>query len=137
MMRTFFYKEEGQALTETALVLPIILLLIMGAITFGMLIYAKTLVVLSSSQGARVGASIYNDPTMTLEEKEEKIRTTVYYYLGNGISGTDRSVSISTDGTMITVKVTYNYQLILPLLGEIFGEKTKIPLSYESSFMIQ
>jgi len=129
--------REGQALTETALVLPILLLLIMATITFSIMIYVKTLVVLSSSQACRVGASIYNDDTMTLTEKEDKIRTTAYYYLGNGISGTNRSVDISSDGIYIKVKVTYNYTLILPFVKEILGNASIIPIKYESKFLIQ
>ena len=132
-----FGGEKGQAALETALVLPVILLIVMGVLTFGLMIYVKTLVVLSSSQAAKVGAYIYNDPTLTWEEKEEKIRATAYSFLSNGISGTDRSVTIKADGINITVKVTYNYKLIFPLLGEVLGSRAYIPLEYESTYMIQ
>lgn len=131
--------ESGQALVETALVLPIILLIVMGVLTFGMIIYVKMLVVLSSSQAAKVASSIYNDTTLTGDQKVHQIQSTAYTYLSNGISGTDRSADIIVDDYMgtISVKVTYNYKMILPLLGDIFGTKTKIPLSYTSTYMIQ
>ncbi|MEA4963550.1 TadE/TadG family type IV pilus assembly protein [Lutispora sp.] len=137
MSARIYKAEKGQALAEAALVLPILLLIIMAALTFGMMIYVKTLVVLSSSQAARVGSSIYYDDTMTAEEKTQKIKTTAYYYLGSGISGTDRKVDIYSDGATISVKVTYNYKLIFPLLHEILGNKTTIPIQYESKFLIQ
>ncbi len=129
---------KGQAVVEMALVLPLLLLLIMGVMTFGMMIYAKMLVVLSSSQGANEGSYVYSDPTLSLEQKEEKILTAAYFYLNKGLGGTDRKVVINViNGDRISVKVTYNYNLIFPLLGEIFKDKTKIPLEYESVYMIQ
>ncbi len=137
MLKKVHRCTKGQALAETALVLPILLLLICGILTFSLMIYVKMLVVLSSSQAAKVGSSIYNDTTLTLEQKEEKIRSTAYSFLSNGISGTDRTVTITTDGSAITVKVVYNYKLIFPLLGEIFKDKLVIPLEYQSTYLIQ
>ncbi|MFZ5353635.1 MAG: TadE/TadG family type IV pilus assembly protein [Bacillota bacterium] len=129
--------NKGQALAETALILPVLLLVVLAALTVGLMIYQKMVVVLASSQAARVGASIYNDPSLTADEKTAKINTTAYFYLGNGLSGTDRSVDIWSDGTIIKVKVTYNFKFIFPLVGEIVGHRTTIPIIYESSYLIQ
>ncbi len=135
---SFLKRQEGQAAAEMALVLPVFLLIIMAIITFGMIIYVKTLVVISASQAAKVGAYLYLDDTLTDEEKNLMIRSTANTLLSNGISGIDRTVTIITDGsTEITVIVLYNYKLILPLLGDILGARSVIPLQYSCTYMIQ
>lgn len=138
MKKSRFIKEQkGQAVAEMAFVLPVLLLIVMAVITLGMMIYVKTLVVISASQAAKVGAYLYYDDSMTDEEKDAKIRSTANTLLSNGINGTDRSVTIESDGIDITVTVEYKYTMILPLLGEIFNGKTSVPLKYSCTYMIQ
>lgn len=129
--------DKGQSLTEFAVLLPLLILIVMAVLSLGLMIYVKMLVVISSSEAAKVGSQIMNDPAYTLEEKENKIRQTAITFLSNGITGNDRDVDISTDGEDIKVNVTYNYKLIFPLLSDIFKDKTNIPISYKSIYKIQ
>ena len=138
MKKISFVKEQkGQAVAEMAFVLPVLLLVVMAVITLGMMIYVKTLVVISASQAAKVGAYLYYDDSLTDEEIEDAVRATANTLLSNGINGTDRSVTIESDGTDITVTVEYKYTMILPLLGEIFKGKTSVPIKYSCTYMIQ
>jgi uncharacterized protein (UPF0333 family) len=136
-LRSLFKDSKGQSLTEFAVVLPLLILVVMGVLTLGLIIYVKMLVVISSSEAAKVGSQIMNDPAYTIEEKDNKIRQTALTFLSNGMTGTDRDVDVITDGDHIKVKVTYNYKLIFPFLSDVFADKTTIPISYESEYLIQ
>ncbi|WBW95959.1 TadE/TadG family type IV pilus assembly protein [Oceanirhabdus sp. W0125-5] len=129
--------ERGQSLSEFVVVLPLVLFVIFGVLTLGVMIYVKMLVVLSSSQAARVGAEVMNDSTYTVEEKMEKIESTALTFLTNGMTGKERDVDINVEEDLIKVNVTYDFKLILPFLGDIFKDKLKIPIHYESVYMIE
>ncbi|MHC1723787.1 MAG: TadE/TadG family type IV pilus assembly protein [Aminipila sp.] len=143
-MKSNFYKnQKGQAAAETALVFPIILLLIMGILTLGVMTYTKSLVVLASSQGAKVGSYAYGqylEGEITYDEFSQKVRNTAKSFINNGITGGDTTIvtiTISDEETEISVKVKYTFTLILPLLGDVLKDKTSIPIAYESKYLIQ
>jgi hypothetical protein len=52
--------KVGQALVEFALVLPILLLLMVGLIDFGVIMHAQIVVTNAAWEGARAGATIVN-----------------------------------------------------------------------------
>lgn len=140
----FLKEQRGQAVAEMACVLPVLLFIVMGVLTLGLMIYAKTLVVISASQAAKVGAYLYYDETLSDEEIEDAIRSTANTLLSNGMNGTDRSVAIDSDGVYITVTVEYDYSMILPLLGKVLENKTSVvngklvvPLRYSCTYLIQ
>ena len=54
-------KEEGQAMVEFALVLPLLLVLLFGIIDFGWLFYNKIDVNNASREGARYAAIHYSE----------------------------------------------------------------------------
>jgi len=135
-MNGILKREDGQAVLETALVIPVILFMIMAVITVSLLIYTKMLVVLSASQGARVGALIWNDATIELEEKEEKIEGVVFGILSNGMNGVDRSWDAEVKDGSLHVTVEYKFKLILPLLGALF-EDNEVPIKYEAIYYIE
>ncbi|MGD2162761.1 MAG: pilus assembly protein, partial [Anaerolineales bacterium] len=57
-LRTTNRKERGQGLVEFALVLPIFLMLIMGIVEFGRLMFIYNSVATASREAARYGASV-------------------------------------------------------------------------------
>lgn len=136
--KSYLKNDKGQALSEFAMVLPVLLLIVLATLTLGMMIYTKTLLVLSSSQAARTGAFIYTDETKTMAEKETAIKTVALSILNKGIAGTERKVIISVDDppTTITVKVQYTFRYVFPLLGDIFS-KSAYDLEYSSSCAIR
>jgi Flp pilus assembly protein TadG len=118
-------KSEGQngaAVVEFAIVLPILLLLLFGIIEMGFAIYDKTMITHASREGARAGV-IYRVPPVT----DEEIINVVNSYLGTSLitfNGSPsptvtvtRSGSNPGDELKVTVAFTYS-SLILPDLVE-------------------
>lgn len=133
--KRFLKNESGQSVVEFAIILPCFILLIAGVLVFGSMIYAKTLVVLAASQGARVGGAIYDDPSLTLAEKNDKIRDTALTIVSNGLSGADRDVIITDMSDKILVEVKYKYHIPVPLISLIFGS-SEVDIEYTSSYLI-
>lgn len=135
-MKTLLSNEKGQAVTEMALTLPIILLIIAGTFTFGFMIYTKTVLVLSTSQAAKLGSFIVSDTTMTEEEKKLKIENTAKSFLGSSIGGEVSDIDVIFSSTDVSVKVKYKFNFILPLLADILNED-EYELEYTTKCIIQ
>lgn len=105
--------QKGQALIETALVLPVILTLMLGIFGFGRLFNAQLILTNASREGARVGALGQNDAA---------IRQTVALYLG-GAGLADPAVnvavarSIAPDPPDVKVDVVYPIPMVIDLPG--------------------
>lgn len=108
--------ERGQSLVEFAIILPILLVIIMGIIEFGMMMNSYLAISNASREGARIGIVGSSD----IDIKNLIIATSP------SLDTEDLVVNISpSDGTRIsgdtlTVKVTYNYQLTVPIISIIF-----------------
>jgi Flp pilus assembly protein TadG len=61
-MRRTSRSSDGQALVEFAIILPLILLVVLGLIEFGILFYNKAMVTNASREGARAGIVHRTDP---------------------------------------------------------------------------
>lgn len=55
-MRRWIKSQDGQAVVETALLLPLLLLILMGVFVVGYWLYIKQVTVAAAREGARVGA---------------------------------------------------------------------------------
>ncbi|MFC0561246.1 TadE/TadG family type IV pilus assembly protein [Halalkalibacter alkalisediminis] len=135
VLRKLKSEEKGQSVTEFAIILPVFVLLITGVLVLGSIIYAKTVVVLAASQAARVGGAIYDDSSLTLYEKDEKIRNTALTVVSNGLTGEDRTVTITQVGNEIKVKVSYTYYIPLPLIRSLFSNHS-VDINFTSSYLI-
>ena len=110
-------QNKGQALVETALVLPIIIILLMGIVDFGMLFNNYIMVSTASREAARCAAVGGTDAEITA--------------VINGLTATlvaaDRTVTITPalslrkNGVQTTITVNYNYHLITPIIGAMFS----------------
>jgi Flp pilus assembly protein TadG len=106
---------KGQSLVETALVLPVLLLILTAIIDFGLLFNNYLLVGNASREGARkasVGGtdteviSTIHNSTTTLDPAKLKIS------ISPGESGRN-------SGDAVTVKVAYEYGMITPFMAAI------------------
>ena len=126
--------EGGQSIVELAVVLPLTLLIIMGALTLGLLIMSKMIVISSATQGARYGAMVLtNDEDygeLSLTEKYSLIEERVYASASAGISKDDLDIKISEDDTDLTVKVDYTYKYFFLFSEEIFGDITEFKITH-------
>jgi Flp pilus assembly protein TadG len=136
IIKRFRKDISGQSVTEFAIILPVFIILTMVVLVFGSIIYAKSVVILAASQGARVGGAIYDDPTMTLAEKNDKIRSTALTIVSKGLSGSDRDVTISTVSNELNVKVTYTYHIPVALIRTMFSGSGEYEIEFTSSYLI-
>lgn len=128
-------KEEGQAVLETALVLPIILMIVLVGITVSLLLYSKIIVTMSASNGARVGSVIWNSDEYTIEEKEEKIKNAALSMVAANLSGDERRYSIEEDDGMLQVTVAYDYSVRLPFSNLVFDHNV-ITIEHTAEYFV-
>jgi Flp pilus assembly protein TadG len=111
----FTRKKEGQAVVETALVLPIIIIILAGIIDFGLL-FNNYMIISNAAREAARRASIgstdlqirttVTNQTSTLQQS--KLRTTIY-----------PSESLRRKGEEVSVTIDYDYKLITPIISAI------------------
>jgi hypothetical protein len=108
--------QNGAAMVEFAIVLPLLLILVFGIIEFGVMFYDKAVITNASREGVRAGITGLGDP---------EIKQIVLNYCnvnlinldGNDAFDPDK-IFISSDGTDLIVRLEYSYDL---LLGSFFG----------------
>ncbi len=127
--------ESGQAVIETALVLPIILMLIMLSITLSMYLYSQIIVTMSASNGARVGAYIWTDEAISDSDKREKIKVASLKMVESSLAGDDRRFKIEEDAGMLMVTVEYDFKVLLPFSNLVFDENTVV-ISHTSHYYV-
>lgn len=114
--------KKGQSLVETALIMPVIILILTGIIDFGMMFNNYIVVSNASREGARSAA---------VGATDAQIKTVV-----NTVTSTlDKNkitISISPAGTLrkkgdeVVVTVKYDYSLITPVVSGILGGPVKM-----------
>ena len=113
--------ERGQSLVETALVLPILILILAIVIDAGRLFDAAIVLVQAAREGARFATV---QPALTDEEVQELVRDDV---LGSGTNITHMAdfskdhVTIARGATAVTVTVAYDFPL---WFGGVLGLST-------------
>lgn len=112
-MRRWLRSERGQTMVETAMVLPILLILIFGMIDFGRAFNAWITVTNAAREGARVAAT-RQDATAINARIDAAMGSLDYPspVLSNvgGVSGSAVSVTVETTVDIMT-----------PLIGDIIG----------------
>jgi Flp pilus assembly protein TadG len=112
MERTIFRRkrEQGQTMTEFALVLPLLAVLLFGVIQFGIVFHNYVTLVDAVRAGARQGAvgRHVSSPTAAVEDRVRGSAT--------NLDQDQLSVTVSSSwrqGTDVTVTATYPYQISL------------------------
>lgn len=105
--------QKGQALVETALVLPVFLAMVLGIFGFGRLFNAQLVITNACREGARLGA---------LGRSDTKIKDAVTRYLtGANLNDPTTQVivarSTGPDGTDLQVDVSYPFKSGVTLPG--------------------
>lgn len=110
-------QEKGIATMEFALVLPVLALLIMGIIDFGMLMTSRASMVSASREGARAGILLTSPPTTESDittvvqnaltdagwASDEVAATTVTVTGAGGLTGTDVTVQLTKNHSFFVV----------------------------------
>jgi Flp pilus assembly protein TadG len=109
-------KIKGQALVEMALILPIIILVLVAIIDFGLLFNNYLLVTNSSREGAREAA---------LGQSDEDIQSDILHLLST-LKESEISINIypskssRSQGSQVVITVGYQYKFLTPIIGRIF-----------------
>ncbi|HIE50935.1 MAG TPA: pilus assembly protein [Armatimonadetes bacterium] len=108
-------RQQGQAVVEMALVLPILLLLLLGVISFGLLYSHQLIITTAAREGARRGAVGETD-----EEIAEVIRlrtaTLNQEHLSWEITPPDDAPN-RVPGENLTVEVFYDDYIPIPIIS--------------------
>lgn len=121
-MSRFLFKirnRKGQSLVEFALILPLLLFLIMGIIQFGLILSGYVTVSNAAREGARVGI---------IEKDDLKVLAKVTQAFDSSATLSSPIVNITfpdggsyTNGKPVSVEVTGQVAIVVPLMDTIFG----------------
>jgi Flp pilus assembly protein TadG len=119
MRQTAPRDNRGQDLVEFALLLPALLLLLLGIVEFGMVIFAHNTVANAAREGARVGVI----PSATVADMEQAVidRTA-------GLNLTSANITATRTTTQSVVEVFYDHRLITALIVHAAGGDPQIRL---------
>lgn len=120
--------ERGQGLVEFALLLPVLIVLIMGMVEFGLILFNQQVITNASREGARYGIVVRN-PRRTAEEIDGIVDAYVADNLvsfGSEIAEvlvTPETTEGSSFGDDLRVDVGFHYDfLVLPnFISDLFG----------------
>jgi Flp pilus assembly protein TadG len=134
--------ERGQSLVELAITLPILILLLLGTLDFGMGIFSYSMLRDAAQEGAFYGSfnpanvaeienrarnispraddAIFSSPVQLRDKDLIKVNVKV---LGSPCQGAEDGVANS-----IQVNVSYKYPILMPFIGRLIGSNT-IPLT--------
>lgn len=127
----FLKNKKGQALIEFAIILPIIILILMGIMEFGVMLNSYLKIENASREAARAGIVGASDVEI------EALVTQV----SPSLDSNNLQVTISpaeayrVSGGTLTVTVTYNYPMITPIISNLFGGT--ISLNADTSMRIE
>ena len=116
-------RERGQSLVETAVVLPILLLLLAATVDFGRAFDAYIVLTNAAREGARFGAV---NPELTAEEVHDLVVTDIMGSGTNLTPITESDIVVTVDGQEegseeVTVEVSYPLDL---WFGRLIGIDT-------------
>ncbi|RHW42546.1 pilus assembly protein [Neobacillus notoginsengisoli] len=108
--------EKGQSMVETALILPILVIMLFGIVDFGRLLHAYLALDHAGREAARA-ISIQEDPPTVLATTKNSLKN----------KNIDAIVKIKEtkieSGKPVTVIITHNFKFITPLVSFINGLK--------------
>lgn len=123
--------EKGQALVEFAIILPILLLLIMGILQFGLLINSYLALENSSREGARLGIVGCTD-----KDIQNIVMKTAPTLNSNALTiNITPSEGSRKSGDTLTINLTYNYNLTIPIISTLFNNS--VTLNAQTSMRIE
>lgn len=118
-------RHKGAAVIEFALVLPVLLMILLGIIDFGLAIYTQSVITHASREGARAGVVLaLNRPsasTIQTVVQNELIRSLGSLNQFGVLSFTPPAPCVDT-GNNLTVQIAYSFQgFALGVLGKTFN----------------
>ncbi|PKO01174.1 MAG: hypothetical protein CVU42_01635 [Chloroflexi bacterium HGW-Chloroflexi-4] len=135
-------RNAGQSLVEFALIFPLIFLLITGFLDLGRAVFAFSSVSNAVREGTRFATVNKTDLNSAYSSPYDNtiIDKVISYAVGVKLTKSQVSVVVSkdTDGfyTNISISATHLFQPVTPGIKYIFGSKTGIPITAQSTMRI-
>lgn len=126
MRKILHRKEDGQAMLEFALVLPIFLLILCGIIDFGWLFYNQLALNNICREGARY-AVVNTDENYSVDEILRHIDTYIEdtYVIGDVDITVTYSRPLDPIGGDVTVAVQKEFRYLTPVISTVTGRATR------------
>lgn len=124
-------EKKGQALVEFAIILPIVLLLVMGILEFGLIMNSYLSIEHASREGARAGSVGGSD--VDIQNAVNSVLTD--HDLNRLTIQTLPSESNRTRGEALTVRLLYDYHVTVPIISAILNNT--IELEAETTMRIE
>lgn len=114
--------ERGQSMVETALIMPVLLLLLVGILDFGRIMYSYAHLHMVAQETVRMGGLGGSDTEITAFAKDY-IQLNEADQLVINISPGETS---RDSGDYVTVKLEYPFQFFTPLISSLFSSSLSI-----------
>lgn len=109
--------RKGQALVEFAIILPILLLLVMGIIEFGLIFNAYLTIQNASREGARYGITGASDADIVSLVRSDCSALQSTYLTVNVTPAEGSRIT----GDTLVVSVSYSYHMVTPIISSLFS----------------
>jgi len=109
--------QKGQSLLELAIALPVILLIVFGALEFGRIFHSYIIITHAAREGVRIGALGATDAEIINRIREAASLPQANTNLN--ITRIEPNQSARISGMPLTVEVTYDVDLVTPLFSNI------------------
>jgi Flp pilus assembly pilin Flp len=116
MFRSFHQDQAGQALVETALILPLLLLLVFGFLELGLAIADKQKLLYVTNYAAQVGSLTNNDLKVSGAIEEFYDGSEITFDIQNIAAATSNSINSTNRryNDIITVSLQKPFSLMIP-----------------------
>jgi Flp pilus assembly pilin Flp len=124
--------DQGAAVVEFALVMPILALIVFGIIDFGRAFYTVNNIISAVREGSRYGAILSAPLSVTgQQEIRERVRRASQPFGGDTLR--DDHIEIEFDGELVTVRVdSFPFRPLTPIAG-VLGVGTW-PITRQATF---
>ncbi|MFB4159388.1 TadE/TadG family type IV pilus assembly protein [Geomicrobium sp. JSM 1781026] len=124
-VRKFRRRDEGQAVSEFALIAPLMIMIAVAVLLLGYFVFTQIMVVSAANQGARAGSALSVDENVSQQEMISRAQTTAESMLSSGLNLDNGNVQSQLIGNeRFETTVTYEFQFPFSIPG------TNIPDSH-------
>ncbi|MHB1135062.1 MAG: TadE/TadG family type IV pilus assembly protein [Chloroflexota bacterium] len=110
--------QRGQSMVETALILPLLLMLVLGAVDLGRAFYYSAAV----RNATRVGAQYAMDPATAQAEIKQSVLDEAAPYLTLSMDRITLATDAWAPGHELTVTASYDFHFLIPLAKAFWGD---------------
>jgi Flp pilus assembly protein TadG len=135
--------QSGQAVIELALTLPLLLVIVMGILDFGLMFQSYEVVTNAAREGARVGVL----PNYTTADAEARAQQ---YLASGGLSSSSATVTavvapsppfgspaVTVNQVQVSVMYPYTYPFVGPMLNLFGGSLGSVQLTATSTMRVE